>query len=72
MSDKRIWDNQLEVYWLYQFSDDSQELKRNDFNLDLNDIKLGADFILSSRVFQNLGPTEVNIEWVKMVLVNGK
>ena len=48
------------------------ELKRNDFNLDLNDAILGADFILSTRVFQKVGPVDVKIEWVRIVLVNGK
>ena len=31
---------------------------------------LEASFKLSSRVFQNFGPADVNIEWVKIVLVN--
>ena len=33
---------------------------------------LGASFKLSSRVFQNFGPADVNIEWVRIVLVKGR
>ena len=33
---------------------------------------LGAELTLLSSVFQNLGPADVNEEWVRIVLVLGK